>query len=84
MMGPFMSINGQGDASQACASERLMGTLGVEEIDVSVHPQVFGGLGLGFTCDVVDAVGPMRRLRWQKLCQKSLSGIRLIWDLMVL
>ena len=46
-----MSINGQELMhSQACASERLMGTLGVEEIDVSVHPQILiGGLGLGFT-----------------------------------
>ena len=56
-----MSINGQELMhSQACASERLMGTLGVEEIDVSVHPQILiGGLGLGFTLrSVVDAVGP--------------------------
>ena len=56
-----MSLNGQELMhSQACASERLMGTLGVEEIDVSVHPQILiGGLGLGFTLrSVVDAVGP--------------------------
>jgi len=56
-----MSINGQELMhSQACASERLMGTLGVEEIDVSVHPKILiGGLGLGFTLrSVVDAVGP--------------------------
>jgi spermidine synthase len=37
-----------------------MGTLGVEEIAVTVHPQILiGGLGLGFTLrSVVDAVGP--------------------------
>lgn len=56
-----MSLDGQELMhSEACASERLMGTLGVEHIPLDVKPRILiGGLGLGFTLrSVIDAVGP--------------------------
>lgn len=56
-----MSMNGQELMhSEACASERLMGAMGVELIDLDIRPRILiGGLGLGFTLrSVVDAVGP--------------------------
>ncbi len=56
-----MSLNGQELMhSDACASERLMGSLGVEKVGLDTTPRILiGGLGLGFTLrSVIDAVGP--------------------------
>jgi len=60
-----MSVDGQELMhSDACASERLMGSLGVEKIGLDTVPEILiGGLGLGFTLrSVMDAVGPDARI----------------------
>ena len=82
-----MSIDGQELMhSEACASERLMGTLGVEKIELDVRPRILiGGLGLGFTLrSVVDAVGPEADIdvaelvpeviEWNRTYLKDLNG----------
>ncbi|MGJ8654212.1 MAG: spermine synthase [Opitutaceae bacterium] len=82
-----MSVNGQELMhSEAHASERLMGTLGVEKIPLDVQPRILiGGLGLGFTLrSVIDAVGPdalidvaelvPEVIEWNKTHLKDLNG----------
>ncbi|MGC6424448.1 MAG: spermine synthase [Lentimonas sp.] len=82
-----LSIDGQELMhSEACASERLMGTLGVENIPLDVKPHILiGGLGLGFTLrSVIDAVGPEAYIdvaelvpeviEWNRTHLKDLNG----------
>ncbi|MGJ8639029.1 MAG: spermine synthase [Opitutaceae bacterium] len=82
-----MSIDGQELMhSEACASERLMGTLGVEKIPLDVKPRILiGGLGLGFTLrSVIDAIGPEALIdvaelvpdviEWNRTYLKDLNG----------
>ncbi len=82
-----MSVNGQELMhSEACASERLMGSLGIEKIPLDVTPRILiGGLGLGFTLrSVIDAVGPEALIdvaelvpeviEWNQTFLKDLNG----------
>ncbi|HAV12534.1 MAG TPA: spermine synthase [Opitutae bacterium] len=82
-----MSVNGQELMhSEAHASERLMGTLGVEQVPLDVQPRILiGGLGLGFTLrSVIDAVGPEALIdvaelvpeviEWNQTFLKDLNG----------
>ncbi|MEN8662095.1 MAG: spermine synthase [Lentimonas sp.] len=82
-----MSVNGQELMhSEACASERLMGTLGIEQVPLDETPRILiGGLGLGFTLrSVIDAVGPdalidvaelvPEVIEWNKTFLKDLNG----------
>ena len=82
-----MSVNGQELMhSEACASERLMGTLGIEQVPLDQTPRILiGGLGLGFTLrSVIDAVGPEALIdvaelvpeviEWNKTLLKDLNG----------
>jgi spermidine synthase len=82
-----MSVNGQELMhSDACASERLMGSLGIEKIGLDTTPRILiGGLGLGFTLrSVIDAVGPdalidvaellPEVIEWNRSYLKELNG----------
>ncbi|MGJ8651421.1 MAG: spermine synthase [Opitutaceae bacterium] len=82
-----MSVNGQELMhSEACASERLMGSLGIERVPLEEIPRILiGGLGLGFTLrSVIDAVGPdalidvaelvPEVIEWNKTFLKDLNG----------